>query len=116
LEVHNWKELDKVLQCEADIIGINNRNLETFETDINVTIKLIKDVPQGKIIVSESGISAREDVERLEEAGVKAVLVGEALIRSRDIGGKIKGTDGQVMKKRSPTAHREAETAKAHRG
>jgi len=95
VEVHNSKDLDKALMAEAEMIGINNRNLETFETDINVTIKLIKDVPQGKIIVSESGISAREDVERLEEAGVKAVLVGEALIRSRDIGGKIKELMGR---------------------
>lgn len=95
VEVHNWRELDKALQSEADIIGINNRNLATFDTDINVTIELIKDIPEGKIVVSESGINTREDVERLEEAGVKAVLVGEALMRSKDIGGKIKELVGR---------------------
>lgn len=90
VEVHHWKELDKALQSGADIIGINNRDLESFMTDINVTIELIRDIPEGKIVVSESGVSTREDVERLEAAGVKAILVGEALMKSRDIGGKIK--------------------------
>lgn len=95
VEVHHWKELDKALQSGADIIGINNRDLESFMTDINVTIELIRDIPEGKIVVSESGVSTREDVERLEAAGVKAILVGEALMKSRDIGGKIKELMGR---------------------
>lgn len=95
VEVHHWKELDKALQSGADIIGINNRDLESFMTDINVTIELIRDIPEGKIAVSESGVSTREDVERLEAAGVKAILVGETLMKSRDIGGKIKELMGR---------------------
>lgn len=90
VEVHDQKELEIVLDCSAWIIGINNRNLHTFQTDIATTLKLISQLPKGKIVVSESGINFREDVEILERKGVDAILVGEALMRSQDIGSKVR--------------------------
>lgn len=90
VEVHNKEELDKVLSTGAKIIGINNRDLKTFKTDINTTIELIKDIPSDKIVVSESGINTHEDVLRLKDVGVKAFLIGEALMREKDIGKKIR--------------------------
>ncbi len=88
-EVHHWKELDTALLIDVPIIGINNRNLKTLEIDLNITTELLKDIPQGKIIVSESGIERREDVEFFEARGVDALLVGTALMKSDDIGRKI---------------------------
>jgi len=89
LEVHNLKELDTALYCEAEIIGINNRNLKTLEVNINTTFELIKDIPDGRIIVSESGINTRADVETIESTKVDAILVGTTLMKARDIGAKI---------------------------
>lgn len=98
-ETHHERELDTVLEWvpEARLIGINNRDLQTFSTDLAATFRLAKRVPPGKIIVSESGIHKRADVLRLVEAGVHAMLVGESLIRAEDIGAKMKellGADG----------------------
>ena len=90
VEVHDNEELEKVLETEAAIIGINNRNLDTFETNLETTLQLCHRVPEGKIIVSESGIKTRADVLILEEAGIDAILIGETLMRSRDISQKIK--------------------------
>jgi indole-3-glycerol phosphate synthase len=91
VEVHHEKELDTVLEWlpDARLIGINNRDLKTFSTDLGTTLRLAKRVPRDKLIVSESGIQKRGDVERLQEAGVQAMLIGESLIRSDDPGGKI---------------------------
>jgi indole-3-glycerol phosphate synthase len=91
VEVHHERELDTVLEWlpEARLIGINNRDLKTFSTDLAVTLRLAKRVPKDKLIVSESGIHTRNDVERLLEAGVHAMLVGESLLRADDIGKKI---------------------------
>ena len=75
-EVHDEQELKKVLDCNAEIIGINNRNLHTFVTDIAVTERLAPSIPKGKIIVSESGISGVEDMSRIAAAGANCVLVG----------------------------------------
>ena len=86
VEVHNELELEKAVKCNADIIGINNRNLHTFDTTLETTERLAPLVPYGNIIVSESGISDREDVKRVESAGAKAILVGESLVRSADPG------------------------------
>ena len=99
LEVHHEKELDIVLERlpeDARLIGINNRDLSTFSTDLSVTERLAKRIPKGRIIVSESGIHGRDDVQRLVEAGAYAMLVGEALIRAEDTGAKVRellGTD-----------------------
>lgn len=93
LEVHHEKELDVVLERlpeNARLIGINNRDLSTFATDLSVTERLAKRVPKGRLIISESGIHTRKDVERLVEAGAHGMLVGEALIRAEDTGAKVR--------------------------
>lgn len=83
-ETHHERELDVVLEWipDARLIGINNRDLQTFTTDLAVTFRLAKRIPSDKLIVSESGIRARADVQRLLDAGVHAMLIGEALIRA----------------------------------
>jgi indole-3-glycerol phosphate synthase len=92
IEVHHERELDLLLERlpETRLIGINNRDLTTFETSLDVTFRLAKRIPDNKLIVSESGIATSADVRRLAEAGVRAILVGEALITSKDIGAKVK--------------------------
>ncbi|HXX76143.1 MAG TPA: indole-3-glycerol phosphate synthase TrpC [Nitrospiraceae bacterium] len=102
-EVHHERELDTVLERIPDgrLIGINNRDLKTFSTDLGVTSRLAKRVPKDRLIVSESGIHKRDDVIRLLEAGVHAMLVGESLIRADDIGARIQELCG--AEKRTPT-------------
>ncbi len=90
VESHTYKDLDKALYAGAAIIGINNRDLRTFTVDIGTTLSLMKDIPKDRIVVSESGISTRDDVVMLEKAGVDAILVGEGLMREKDIAGKVK--------------------------
>jgi indole-3-glycerol phosphate synthase len=90
VEVHDKKQLDMALLAGARIIGINNRDLRTFRTHLEVTLRLAPEVPDGNIIVSESGIHTREDVRKVAHAGVHAILVGEALVTSTDIPGKIR--------------------------
>jgi indole-3-glycerol phosphate synthase len=90
VEVHTRDELQKALDADADIVGINNRNLDTLEIDLKTTEELAKLIPSDKIIVSESGIKTREDIERLKKAGARAFLVGESLMRSQDIGAKMR--------------------------
>jgi len=90
VEVHNESEVERALSSGAEIIGINNRDLATFAVDINTTYRLRPLIPQERIVVSESGISRREDVEKLKEWGVRAVLVGEALVTAEDIPTKMK--------------------------
>jgi indole-3-glycerol phosphate synthase len=89
VEVHNEEELKKTLATPAEIIGINNRDLSTFKTDLETTLKLIKKIPPGKIIISESGIKTRADVLRLKQAGVAGILVGETLMKSENLTQKI---------------------------
>ncbi len=84
VEIHDEEELAVALNAGCDIIGINNRNLKTFKIDLTTTIKLVSCIPSEKVIVSESGIKNREDIIQMEEAGVKAVLIGEALMRARN--------------------------------
>lgn len=81
-EVHDEEELQRALNLGARIIGVNNRNLKTFELDLNISIKLRKLVPSDVIFISESGIKTREDVKLLEENNVDAVLIGETLMRA----------------------------------
>lgn len=95
VEVHNETELDTALAAGADLVGINNRNLRTFEVDLGVTERLAPKVPEGVIVVAESGVFRYEEVRRAEAAGAHAVLVGEALMRERDVGHalrKLRGT------------------------
>jgi indole-3-glycerol phosphate synthase len=95
VEIHNLKELEKVLDAGADIIGINNRNLETFEVKLETTEKLIGYIPKDKVIVSESGISNKRDMEYLESIGVDGVLIGESFMKSKSIEDKIKELRGE---------------------
>ncbi len=90
VEVHTDTELEIALDVEAEIIGINNRDLRTFHTDLATTFSLREFLPTGKVVVSESGIYTRADVESLREAGVDAILVGESLMRSPDIGEQVR--------------------------
>lgn len=86
LEVHDREELDYAVEINADIIGINNRNLKTFELSIDTTINLIKDINlNNKYIISESGIFCKEDVNALKAVGTTGILVGESIIKSSDI-------------------------------
>jgi len=90
VEVHNEEELKRALAINAEIIGINNRHLDTMAVDINVTQNLRPLITPGQIAVSESGIKGREDIQRLRELGVNAVLIGEALVTASDVAAKIK--------------------------
>lgn len=90
LEVHNRKELDMALEVDADIIGINNRDLKVFEVDLATTLGLKRLIPDEKVVISESGIKDRSDINLLVEHGIDGVLVGEALMRSDDINAKVK--------------------------
>lgn len=86
VELHDAANLPRVLASGADLVGINNRDLRHFVTDIEHTLRLRDQVPPEVVLVSESGISTRRDIERLESAGVSAILVGESLMRAADIG------------------------------
>ncbi|NQU03031.1 MAG: indole-3-glycerol phosphate synthase TrpC [Syntrophaceae bacterium] len=89
VEVHSREELDKALAADAGIIGINNRNLKTFSTDLRTSMELAPSVPEGRIVISESGIHTREDLEALMQKGIHSFLVGEALMKAPDIGKKL---------------------------
>ncbi len=86
VEVHDRGELDAALSLDTPLIGINNRNLRTFETRLETTLSMLKDLPEGKRVVTESGILLPEDVDRMREHGVQAFLVGEAFMRAEDPG------------------------------
>ena len=84
VEVHDVEDLERALELGAEVIGINNRNLHTFEVDIATTHELCSDVPAGKTVVSESGYERRDQLDELDRIGVDAVLIGETLMRSPD--------------------------------
>jgi indole-3-glycerol phosphate synthase len=84
VEISGGEELEVALELDADVIGINNRDLEDFSVDLQRTFDLLADVPAGKTVVSESGIGYRDQIEELEQVGVDAVLIGEALMRAPD--------------------------------
>ena len=85
VEVHDPDELEVALEIEAEVIGINNRDLTDFSVDVQRTFELLSDIPAGKTVVSESGFSTRDELDDLERVGVDAVLVGEWLMRSPDV-------------------------------
>ncbi|MCX7886355.1 MAG: indole-3-glycerol phosphate synthase TrpC [Verrucomicrobiae bacterium] len=89
VEIHSETELDRALAAGATLIGINNRDLTTFTVNLNVTEKLAPKIPRDRIVVAESGIHTRADVQRMARAGVKAILVGESLMRSHNIRDKV---------------------------
>lgn len=90
IEIYDPENLDRVLKLGPALLGINNRNLRTFVTDLNHSISLRSRVPADCVLISESGIHTRADVERLEQAGIHAMLVGETLMRAADIGQKLR--------------------------
>ncbi|MFP4027942.1 MAG: indole-3-glycerol phosphate synthase TrpC [Candidatus Brocadiia bacterium] len=94
VEAHDTDELEIAKSCGAELIGINNRNLRTFEVDLSTTQRLAADLPAETVLVSESGISGPEDIEQLKQCGVDAVLVGELLMRSEDIEGAVRRLSG----------------------
>ncbi len=90
VEVHDAYELERAVRLDQGILGINNRNLRTFETSLDNTLQLLPMIPKGKLVVTESGIHTPEDVERMCQAGVHAFLVGESFMRAPDPGEKMK--------------------------
>ncbi len=86
VEVHDERELDRALRLATPLVGINNRNLRTFEVSLDTTLSMLRRVPGERLVVSESGIHAPADVQRLRAAGVHAFLVGEAFMRAPDPG------------------------------
>jgi indole-3-glycerol phosphate synthase len=90
VEIHNREELARALSCGARIIGINNRDLKTFVTDIRTSVELAPLIPKDRIAISESGIRTRGEIETLLKAGIRAFLIGEMLIASLEIGPKLK--------------------------
>ncbi|HEY6874657.1 MAG TPA: indole-3-glycerol phosphate synthase TrpC [Geobacteraceae bacterium] len=96
LEVHDERELETALQVNVELIGVNNRNLRTFVTDLAATERLAKLAPGDRMIVAESGINSRSDIVRLQRAGAKAFLVGESLMREGDIGAKLRELLGDI--------------------
>ena len=95
VEVHTAEELDLALAADAEIIGINNRNLDTFFTDIETSRKHRARIPAEKIVVAESGIMTRADIEFLMQSNIHAFLIGEALITAPDIGKKLRTFKGE---------------------
>lgn len=85
VEVHNEAELDRALALDAQMIGINNRDLNTFVTDLAVTLRLTPRIPKDRLVVAESGLSTREDLRQLAEVGVTTFLIGESLMRQKDV-------------------------------
>ena len=94
VEVHDERELETALEVDAEVIGINNRDLDDFTVDVATTFELLPDVPAGKTVVSESGISARAELEELERVGVDAVLIGGALMLAEDAEAKARELTG----------------------
>ena len=90
VEVHNEEELRRALATDARIVGINNRDLDSMAVDINVTRRLRPLIPPDRLVVSESGVKGREDIKRLGELGINAVLVGEALVTASDVAARLK--------------------------
>ena len=93
-EVHTRQELETVLTCGVEFVGINNRDLQSFSVSLETTFALIPHVPRGVVLLSESGISRPEEVERLASAGVDGILVGEGLLRHADVGNALRSLVG----------------------
>ena len=89
VEVHNSVELDRALELKTPLIGINNRNLHTFETRLDVTLGLLKRIPPDRIVITESGILQPADVSLMRDNGVDCFLVGEAFMRAPDPGAEL---------------------------
>jgi indole-3-glycerol phosphate synthase len=95
-EVHNLREIEKALRVNAGIIGINNRDLKTLKVDLSTTLRIKREIPHDRIVVSESGIRTRDEAVRLQDAGIDAMLIGTSIMESQDIGKKIEELTGCV--------------------
>ncbi|MDG3004894.1 indole-3-glycerol phosphate synthase TrpC [Paludisphaera mucosa] len=102
VEFHDPANLPRVLAAGADLVGVNNRDLHTFTTDLDRTLRVRDAIPDGVLLVSESGIHRRAQVERLEKAGVAAILVGESLMRAPDVGLAVERLLGLAPEASSP--------------
>jgi indole-3-glycerol phosphate synthase len=89
LEVHDEAEMETALQTECQLIGVNNRNLRTFVTDLDTTCRLAGMLPKDRFLVTESGINSRSDIIRLKDDGARAFLIGESIMREDDIAAKL---------------------------
>jgi len=96
VEVHNDEELHQALHLPTNLIGINNRNLRTFETSLHTTLTLQKEVPDDRLLITESGIATVEDVNTMRAAGIHAFLVGEAFMRQPSPGQALKALFGAI--------------------
>ena len=98
VEAHDEREVKMALAADARIVGVNNRNLKDFTVDINNSVRLREMVPENILFVSESGMKTRQDIERLEQNGTNAVLIGETLMRSADKKAALQELRGQCEK------------------
>ena len=94
VEVHDRSELDRALRLKTPLVGINNRNLQTFEVALDTTLSMVHDLPAGRLLVTESGILSTTDVRKMLDAGVQAFLVGEAFMRADDPGAALEALFG----------------------
>ncbi len=101
VELHDADQLSRVVDCGATLIGINNRDLRTFQTTLDHTMALLPKVPTGRAVISESEIKTTADLERLEAAGVKGVLVGESLMRAPDVAAALAALRGAALASQS---------------
>ena len=86
VEVHDGAEMQRALKLKTKLLGVNNRNLRTFEVSLDTTLDLLKELPADRLLITESGIASQSDVRRMRDAGVKAFLVGEAFMRAPEPG------------------------------
>ncbi|MDO8602556.1 MAG: indole-3-glycerol phosphate synthase TrpC [Candidatus Omnitrophota bacterium] len=98
VEIHNENDLQKALLASPEIIGVNNRDLDTMEISIENTLRLVPKIPKEIVTVSESGISNNEDIEKIKKTGVSAVLIGAAFLESEDIAGRVRKVMGNESK------------------
>ena len=85
IEVHNYYELERALKLKSKMIGINNRNLKTFNVDLQTTLELATNIPNGYLVISESGLNTKNDLAKMAEVNVKSFLIGESLMREKNI-------------------------------